>query len=388
MDKDEFLRLAEGFYDAVHDRNNFIKPNSRDLEFVISCMQVTRSRQAMDLFFTSCKERVAIIKSIHSHILESTVDPDVLELWQDIQTPQLWAMLFTISLEQLQNIKNTLLENNLEVESLTMIWGNRLRQLKEKLCAGQGNIVDSLQNVICLSSDLHKMWSKTEFAFLPEEAKQIDGGWSIRLRFCWMENVQPIEEKSFSEVFFSSPYDIIDAYRRIPEGTIAAVQLKHSTPILDGKIITIQAAKKEHLPDYEILRLQCDIIRIASICAGGNQDDDVVRDDYEEFPAPGDDIAFALEKLPGSPPKTFNQSSEKVNDEVEADISAENPTVHSRYVRKGWGSGQAKTVGTEYIWKVEGYHNENITGLTVERKLRAYRELFQSINDMLDSTFR
>lgn len=52
------------------------------------------------------------------------------------------------------------------------------------------------------------------------------------------------------------------------------IDLRTNASILDGQIFTVNAAKKDHLPDYDILMLQWDIARIASLCGAAEPDDD------------------------------------------------------------------------------------------------------------------
>lgn len=154
-------------------------------------------------------------------------------------------------------------------QSLRIIWGDRLKNLQSLVCRGDGCIIESLQNVICLSHDLHKMWSKGHFAFYPEPAQPEGDGWSMRLRFCWMENVRFDPSQHITEHFLSTPRTVINAQPLTIRGALAAVQLVKSTPIFDGKIVNIRAARKEDLPSYDICLLQYDIIRMAALCGGG-----------------------------------------------------------------------------------------------------------------------
>ncbi|KAG7118915.1 hypothetical protein HYQ45_018990 [Verticillium longisporum] len=51
MAKENFMQIASNFYDAVQDQDNASKPNSKDLSFVAS--------------------RLEIIKSIHDYVSEA-----------------------------------------------------------------------------------------------------------------------------------------------------------------------------------------------------------------------------------------------------------------------------------------------------------------------------
>ncbi|CRK09970.1 hypothetical protein BN1723_009108 [Verticillium longisporum] len=172
-------------------------------------------------------------------------------------------------------------------QSLTLIWGDRLKHIQSLVCRGNGCVIDSLQNVICLSHDLHKMWRKAHFAFYPEPAQPEGDGWRMKLRFCWMENVKFNQDQHIAEHFFSTPRTVIDAQPLTLDGAIAAVQLVKRTPIFDGKIINMRAARKEDLPNYDICLLQYDIIRMAALCGGGYVDEDGFHDDEDYFPDPG-----------------------------------------------------------------------------------------------------
>ncbi|EGY19773.1 uncharacterized protein VDAG_01789 [Verticillium dahliae VdLs.17] len=335
MEKQNFMQIASSFYDAVQDQDNASKPNSKDLSFVAMCMNPTRTRAEVDFLYSDVERRLEIIKSIHDYI-SSTGSELATEIWKSVQIASFWAFLFTISVQQLVDIEIFLRNNsspdrvslemrlfllqtevsqiermldnffasscrkkqvppdmiikrdqNLAKQSLSIIWGDRLKNLQSLVCRGDGCIIESLQNVICLSHDLHKMWSKGHFAFYPEPAQPEGDGWSMRLRFCWMENVRFDPSQHITEHFLSTPRTVINAQPLTIRGALAAVQLVKSTPIFDGKIVNIRAARKEDLPSYDICLLQYDIIRMAALCGGGNVHEERLDDDEGSVPDSG-----------------------------------------------------------------------------------------------------
>lgn len=61
---------------------------------------------------------------------------------------------------------------------------------------------------------------------------------------------------------------------------IRAINVETNAPIIDGDIITVRAFKKGWLPDYDILMLQYDILRMASLCGGAEPDKPDEEEDH------------------------------------------------------------------------------------------------------------
>ncbi|KAM0335246.1 hypothetical protein ACHAQA_000290 [Verticillium albo-atrum] len=151
--------------------------------------------------------------------------------------------------------------------------------LEEKLGSGEKSLVDTVQNIICLSRDLHDMWGRAYFAFFPEQPLQYhDGTWSIQLQFHWMRRLDFRPNENMGSGFFKKPEECKE--KDNGNGVAAAVNLEKKTPIDDGKIIIIRANKKEELPDYDILLFQYRVIKMASLCGGAERTEDE-EDDYD-----------------------------------------------------------------------------------------------------------
>ena len=58
------------------------------------------------------------------------------------------------------------------------------------------------------------------------------------------------------------------------ERQLMAVNLDRNTAIVNGEVFTVSAKRMEDLPDYDVLMLQWDIIRMASLCGGAEPEDE------------------------------------------------------------------------------------------------------------------
>ncbi|KAL9947707.1 hypothetical protein ACHAO5_002573 [Verticillium nonalfalfae] len=152
-----------------------------------------------------------------------------------------------------------------ETDTLARLWGaDREKAISEKLFPnGTTEGIDVIGNVICLSPDMHAAWSRYDFALFPMRPKE-EKAEAMGSNIC----------ASAREILLTTAIGIVKQRPR-------AFDLRTGAPILDGQIFTIKAAMKDHLPDYDILMLQWDIARVASLCGAAESGDDYDKDAYD-----------------------------------------------------------------------------------------------------------
>ncbi|EFQ34851.1 uncharacterized protein GLRG_09995 [Colletotrichum graminicola M1.001] len=196
--------------------------------------------------------------------------------------------------------------------SMARFWGeDRIRTLSRKLggryapgATNNMNIVDTCANMISLSPQLHDCWLRGYFAFEPMgEARRFDGQYntgastptvsestratppraakklkplpeeySIQLRFHWLKDTTIPTLKSLVD-FSVDPITIFKQpvpNQPDPKCYLAAVDLSNWRPVENGQIITIKAQERGLLPDYDILLLQWDVLRMWRLAGGAD----------------------------------------------------------------------------------------------------------------------
>jgi hypothetical protein len=148
-----------------------------------------------------------------------------------------------------------------------------------------------VSNTICLCPSLRDAWLRGEFALKP-----LSQGWdaeekkhSLKIALYWMRKSTP------SPCYYHLlAHDYLMTDDHTPRYTTRAVNIYTGARVVSGDIFTVWADKEEDLPDRELLNLQWDIIRMASLCAGAEpteidheDSDDDSEDDSEEDPEEG-----------------------------------------------------------------------------------------------------
>lgn len=146
-------------------------------------------------------------------------------------------------------------------------WGAALSDRLGSLRTGNGNIVDSPKNMICLSPLLHYWWGKAYFAFEPYE-RLPDG---IRVRFRWLtksrfEGVQTLDSLDHDPRTCLHEPD--------QQGFIEARVAKSDHPILDGTFIDLTADSPEDQASWDLMQLQYDLLRMSALSGPGEAADD------------------------------------------------------------------------------------------------------------------
>lgn len=97
-----------------------------------------------------------------------------------------------------------------------------------------------------------------------------------------------------SYYYHLSAYNYLSTDDRTPEYTTRAININTGARVVSGDIFTVWADKEEELPERELLNLQWDIIRMASLCSGAEpteiddeDSEDDSEDDSEEGPEEG-----------------------------------------------------------------------------------------------------
>ncbi|ROT41865.1 hypothetical protein SODALDRAFT_318674 [Sodiomyces alkalinus F11] len=164
-------------------------------------------------------------------------------------------------------------------DTLARLWGaDRETAISETLFPdGTTKGIDVIGNVICLSPNMHAAWSRYDFALFPLRStdEKEEGPWSIQVVFHWLKRrqVQKMSEMA-GDMRTSAREVLLRTSRGVMEREPRDIDLRTNAPILDGQIFTINANKKDHLPDYDILMLQWDIARMASLCGAAEPEDD------------------------------------------------------------------------------------------------------------------
>jgi hypothetical protein len=124
---------------------------------------------------------------------------------------------------------------------------------------------------------MHARWSRYEFALFPLQPRQnLDGTWSIQVVFYWLKrrDVTTTSEMGDDGLRTSAADVLKRETSRIMNQQARAIDLRTNCPILDGQVFTIRAETEDKLPNYDILMLQWDIARMASLCAAAEPEDD------------------------------------------------------------------------------------------------------------------
>ncbi|EEY13982.1 predicted protein [Verticillium alfalfae VaMs.102] len=158
------------------------------------------------------------------------------------------AHIYPFSAASAQQIKST----------LTRLWGaDREKAISEKL----------FPNGTTMSIDVIGNRGKEE------------GRWTIKVVFYWLKHCSVAKTSNMGKNIWASAREVLLQTADILEAQQPrAFDLRTGAPILNGQIFTIKAAMKDHLPDYDILILQWDIARMASLCGAAESGDDYDKD--------------------------------------------------------------------------------------------------------------
>jgi hypothetical protein len=158
----------------------------------------------------------------------------------------------------------------------------RADELYHKLFGHGIDGIDCLGNVVCLSANFRAAWERGELTLYPRRAERDPekGGWKMELVFYWLVKVHYFPDRPLGLKFrWSAAEELRDRGKfKLFQG-VRAINVENNAPVIDGDIITVRASQEGELPDYDILMLQYDILRMASLC-GGAEPDEPVEEDY------------------------------------------------------------------------------------------------------------
>ncbi|KAM0284804.1 hypothetical protein ACHAQH_001724 [Verticillium albo-atrum] len=212
-------------------------------------------------------------------------EPLVLKTHRSKKVKELVAHIYPFSAATGRQTKATL------KDTLARLWGaDREKAMSEKLFPnGTTKGIDVIGNVICLSPSMHAAWSRYDFALFPLRPSEAgkEGPWTMRVVFYWLMR-REVNTMSVmgSDMTTCAQEVLLRNHQKWVEEEPRAIDLRTNMPILSGRIFTIKAVKKDHLPDYDILMLLWDIARMASLCGAAEPDDDSDSDSsyyYDEM---------------------------------------------------------------------------------------------------------
>ncbi|KAK1991341.1 hypothetical protein LX36DRAFT_716134 [Colletotrichum falcatum] len=152
----------------------------------------------------------------------------------------------------------------LSLYSLTKLWGDdRIIRLMGKLFntdSGDLTAINTAANMICLDETLREWWNMA-----------VPGGpqgrrWRIRLRFHWLKKAA-IHDLT-SVVDFS--VDPVPMLQEPDEGPPEILNATTRRSVESGQAFTVTAGSPRELPDYDILRLQWDLLRMWRLAGGAD----------------------------------------------------------------------------------------------------------------------
>ncbi|KAK2051600.1 hypothetical protein LY76DRAFT_630451 [Colletotrichum caudatum] len=113
--------------------------------------------------------------------------------------------------------------------------------------------------------------------------------WVIRVRFHWLKNTNV--ENMITEVDFSDdPVERLQGLEGPGGGLVKAFNATTCRQVEDGQIFTFRSDSEKHLPDYEILLLQWDLLRMWRLAGGADPSMYPLYDDFDAWGTPAFDV--------------------------------------------------------------------------------------------------
>ncbi|KAK4154572.1 hypothetical protein C8A00DRAFT_14291 [Chaetomidium leptoderma] len=161
-------------------------------------------------------------------------------------------------------------------------------------------ITQSLVNYLSLGHQLHFWFDKARFAFKPLSQTPI----TITLQFHWLRRTNLLTTTTID----ASGETLLELTGlRIPPATWGSCLAHRASgvPIRTGQTFVICAKNPNHLPSFELLELQWNLLRVAAICGAADVTDepDSDVDDDEELYLVTSEEATARQSEAASPPE-------------------------------------------------------------------------------------
>jgi hypothetical protein len=138
------------------------------------------------------------------------------------------------------------------------------------------SIIDSVSNMICLESQLHRWWSLAYLAFEPLE--KLPNGTRVRIRWLPRTGFSVIQGINLD----TDPRDHL--HKPLEVGVIGMRDLRSGHPLVDGSVVDLTSEDPDTEVSYDLLALQWDILRMAALCGAAEAADDPSWDPDAEDP--------------------------------------------------------------------------------------------------------
>ena len=163
------------------------------------------------------------------------------------------------------------------INSLAGIYSDTaVKRLRHLLAESGSEILDTAANKISLNPLLYRWWSKGLIGFEPRERL----GSGVRVKFWWLKTAH----KALTDKGVDLAEDPRNALRD-PAGVVTIYDFRTPRPILSRTLIDIVSDDPSLVPNWEILELQWDLIRMCSLCGAGEAPDE----EEEESDSDSDD---------------------------------------------------------------------------------------------------
>ncbi|KAK1965204.1 hypothetical protein LY78DRAFT_747875 [Colletotrichum sublineola] len=175
-----------------------------------------------------------------------------------------------------------------DLELMTSLWGNdRVDTLAEKLTmmgTHDTTAVDTMRNMICLSPQLHDWWTRGYFALEPiKSSAKMEHSHTLPLA---QEDRHPTLTPQVN--FSQDPVAKLQSLKGEGGGLVKTFNATTGRLVESGQIFTIAAGSSDDIPDFDILLLQWDLLRMWSLAGGADPAiyplDDYYDDDDTKVP--------------------------------------------------------------------------------------------------------
>ncbi|CAK7218907.1 hypothetical protein SCUCBS95973_003642 [Sporothrix curviconia] len=161
-------------------------------------------------------------------------------------------------------------ETKVKLDILFGFWGEETREKWGALFKDRA-VTESPQNELSLGKHMHCMWDKVYFALKPVSATDRE----VTVQFHWIkrDNCRALTAKDVLANPNTFMKEICSGDARgwgIPQ----VAHRQSGARILTGQLFTIRADKPEHLPSMELLQLQWDLMKVASMTGAADMYDD------------------------------------------------------------------------------------------------------------------
>ena len=134
-------------------------------------------------------------------------------------------------------------------------------------------VTESPKNLISLSHQIHFWWDKAKFGFKP--LRKVKNG--VVLQFHWFRQPLLKPKEIIGEDFLQQAFE---GNTKIWGERLA--HRKSGYPVKTGQVFTITAEREEDVPDWELLELQWNLLRVAAMSGAANVPDSYYLESDDE----------------------------------------------------------------------------------------------------------